>query len=158
MKNLIVIIATGILTGLLQVEAYSQQSITPYRVAISYNKTSNIIFPYAIKSVDRGNPAVLVQKARGVDNILQVKAGREGFAQTNLTVITTDGQFYSFVVDYAAEPSVLNLSFKNNTNGQGEMKGKPVNERVFEEDAADIKAQPRFLGTSTCGQRMRLSL
>ncbi len=158
MKNLIVIIAAGILTGLLHVKAYSQQSITPYRVVISYNKTSNIIFPYAIKSVDRGNPAVLVQKAKGVDNILQVKAGREGFAQTNLTVITTDGQFYSFVVDYAPEPSVLNLSFKNNTNGQGEMKGKPVNEKVFDKDAAEIKVQPRFIGTRTSSQRMHLSL
>lgn len=155
MKNLIV---TGIFLVLLQVETFSQQSITPYRVAISYNKTSNIIFPYAIKSVDRGNPAVLVQKAKGVDNILQVKAAREGFPQTNLTVVTTDGQFYSFVVDYAGEPSVLNLSFVNGAGGKAEIKDRLIDEKVFNEDAVVIKAQPRFLGTSTSGQLMHLLL
>src|SRR5690606_13442024 len=86
------------------------KAITPYHMAIAYSKTTNIIFPHAIVSVDRGSRDVLVQKAKGVENILQVKAATEGFGQTNLTIITADGRLTSFLVDYAEQPSVLNLS------------------------------------------------
>lgn len=86
------------------------RAITPYHIAIAYSKTTNIIFPYAIVSVDRGSRDVLAQKAKGVENILQVKAAKEGFGQTNLTIITADGRLTSFLVDYADQPSVLNLS------------------------------------------------
>lgn len=84
-------------------------SIEPYQVAISYSKTTNIIFPYAIISVDRGSKDVLAQKAKGVENILQIKAAKEGFTETNLTVVTADGKLNSFLVDYADQPTILNL-------------------------------------------------
>ncbi len=87
------------------------KSIEPYRLDIAYSKTSNIIFPYAIISVDRGSKDVLTQKAKGVENILQVKAARDSFPETNLTVVTADGKLNSFVVNYASQPAVLNLSF-----------------------------------------------
>lgn len=89
--------------------------IEPYVLPITYNKTTNLIFPYAIKSVDRGSPDVLTQKANGVENILLVKAGRENFLQTNLSVITADGTLYSFLVNYSENPSVVNLSFLKDT-------------------------------------------
>lgn len=77
------------------------------KIEVCYQKTSNIIFPAAIKSVDRGSGDILVQLPNGVDNVLKVKAARQGFPQTNLTVITGDGAFYSFTVDYAAAPASL---------------------------------------------------
>lgn len=55
--------------------------------------------------------SLLAQKAKGVENILQIKAGKEGFKETNLTVITAEGKLYSFLLNYAPQPSVLNLSF-----------------------------------------------
>lgn len=85
-------------------------NLRPYTVSVGFNKTSNLIFPYAIKSVDRGSSSVIVQKAKGVENILQVKANRQGFAQTNLSVVTTDGKFYSFLLDYSSDPPLLNIS------------------------------------------------
>jgi conjugative transposon TraN protein len=88
-------------------------AIEPYHMAITYSKTTNIIFPYAIISIDRGSKDVLVQKAKGVENILQLKAGKERFSQTNLTVITADGKLTSFIIDYTEQPSVLNLSLVN---------------------------------------------
>lgn len=78
-------------------------------LAIGYSKTTSIVFPYAIKSVDRGNGAVLVQKAKGVENILQLKAAQRDFIETNLTVVTSDGQLYSFVLNYDEQTPVLNL-------------------------------------------------
>ena len=79
-------------------------------VAIGYSKTTNIIFPHAIKSVDRGSQDILVQKAKGLENILQIKAAQRGFIQTNLTVITADGKLYSFVLNYNEQSPQLNLS------------------------------------------------
>ncbi|HQS22831.1 MAG: conjugative transposon protein TraN [Sphingobacteriia bacterium 24-36-13] len=86
------------------------RSIEPYQVAISFFKTTNIIFSHAIISVDRGSKDVLAQKAKGVENILQIKAAKEGFPETNLTVVTADGKLNSFLIDYADQPSILNLS------------------------------------------------
>ena len=86
------------------------KAIEPYHVAVSFFKTTNIIFPYSIISVDIGSRDVLAQKAKGVENILQIKAAKEGFPQTNISIITADGTLTSFILDYAEQPSVLSLS------------------------------------------------
>lgn len=118
MKRISVALMAGILFSLqLPIEAQMQdnviqaEEIKPYHIAVTYDKTSNLIFPFAIKSVDRGSAAILAQKARGVENILQIKAGWQHFKQTNLSVVTSDARFYSFIVDYADDPPVLNISF-----------------------------------------------
>ena len=85
------------------------QKIEASRISISDIKTTNLIFPYAIKSVDRGSKDVLVQKAHDVENVLQVKAAIGGFPETNLTVMTSDGKFYSYLLNYNSQPSYLNL-------------------------------------------------
>lgn len=77
---------------------------------IGYSKTTTIVFPYAIKSVDKGSQDVLTQKAKGMENILHIKAAQQGFMETNLTVITGDAKLYSFVVNYDEESPQLNLS------------------------------------------------
>lgn len=92
---------------------------------ISYSKTTNIVFPFAIKSVDKGSPNILVQKAKGLENILQVKAAQKGFFQTNLTVVTADGKLYSFVLDYNEECPQLNFTLN---------KTKPDEQEVYFSD------------------------
>ena len=87
MKKISAVIVTGILLVLINVEVFSQNSlqtektsiIEPQHLAISFYKTTNLIFPFAIKSVDRGSKDVLVQIAKGVENILQVKAAKSNF-------------------------------------------------------------------------------
>lgn len=88
-------------------------------VAIGYLKTTNIVFPYAIKSVDLGSQDILVQKAKGLENILQIKAAQRDFMQTNLTVVTADGKLYSFVLSYNEQSPQLNLSI-NKTKAEGQ--------------------------------------
>lgn len=83
--------------------------IEPLPLEITLHKTTNLIFPYPLKSVDKGSRDILAQKAKGVGNILQLKAARADFAQTNLTVVTAEGKLYSFTVDYAQEPLQLNI-------------------------------------------------
>jgi Bacteroides conjugative transposon TraN protein len=99
---------------LLQVQAQTAfdkaACMEPYQLDITTGKTTNLVFPAAITSVDRGSAAVLAQKAKGVENILQVKAATVVFEETNLTVITADGKLYSFLVDYAPSPVYLNIN------------------------------------------------
>jgi conjugative transposon TraN protein len=85
-------------------------TIEAYRIQISTDKTTNIIFPYGIVGVDRGNRHILVQKAKGAENILQVKAANDSIRESNLSVITSDGKLNSFIVSYAKQPVLLNVS------------------------------------------------
>ncbi|QKJ30299.1 conjugative transposon protein TraN [Mucilaginibacter mali] len=101
-----------ILKGLAQSVAPAKP-VNSYPLAVTFNKTTNLVFPYAIKSVDRGSRDILVQKAIGVENILQVKAGKQGFTETNLTVVTADGSLYPYLVSYTDSPVNLNLLFSN---------------------------------------------
>jgi conjugative transposon TraN protein len=79
-------------------------------LSICYNKTTSLVFPFAITSVDRGSRDVLAQKAWGVENVLQIKAARKDFAETNLTVITAEGKLHHFTVTYSDEPTSLTIS------------------------------------------------
>lgn len=80
---------------------------------IGYSKTTSIVFPYAIKSIDKGSQDVLMQKAKGVENILLVKAAKENFNQTNLTVVTADNRLYVFVLNYDESCPDLNIKADN---------------------------------------------
>lgn len=123
MKRISAVIITGIFLFTINSNTFSQSCIQaakttiiePYHLSITFYKTTNLIFPYAIKSVDRGSQDVLVQKAKGVENVLLVKAGRENFTETNLSVITSDGKLYSFILNYSNNPSLLNISFTKDT-------------------------------------------
>jgi len=78
--------------------------VTNQTLEVTYNKTSNIIFPTAITSVDRGSQDILAQKAKKVENVLQVKAGRRNMPETNLTIITADGTIHHFTIKYSDSP------------------------------------------------------
>ncbi|WP_343566284.1 conjugative transposon protein TraN [Sphingobacterium sp.] len=100
-----------------QLHAFSEPSIIqPGRILIGYQKTTNIIYPYAIKSVDKGSKEVLAQMAKGVENILQVKAAKQGFSETNLTVVTADGKLYSHLLNYTDNPQLLNIKIGASMN------------------------------------------
>jgi conjugative transposon TraN protein len=87
--------------------------IDPFPLEVTTTKTTHLIFPFGIKTVDRGSRDILAQKATGVENILQVKAARPDFDTTNLTVITSDGKLFSFLVGYTAQPLSLNIQINN---------------------------------------------
>ena len=92
-------------------------------ISVTCNKTTHLIFPYAIRSVDRGSLDVLAQKAPGADNVLQLKAARAGFDETNVTVITADNKLYPFQVTYSLLPEHLTISFAKNLGNTGYQHG-----------------------------------
>jgi hypothetical protein len=74
----------------------------PSSLAIATNKTTSLILPFTVLHVDAGTKDVLVQKI--ADNILLVKAASENFPATNLSVVTADGNVYTFSVSYSPHP------------------------------------------------------
>jgi len=137
------------------------KAIEPYHMAVAYSKTTNVIFPYAIISVDRGSRDVLAQKAKGVENILQVKAAKDSFPQTNLTVLTADGKLTSFVVDYAEQPDVLNMSLvSENKQPAISIPTESINQEETEHYAtmaAVSKEKARGMKDKTFGIRLKLN-
>ena len=123
MKKILMVFA--LLTGMLA--AMAQQSngdlyegltrkigfsrmIPPHGLEITYDKTVHVIFPAPVRYVDLGSPNLIAGKADGAENVIRVKATTRHFRQeTNMSVITEDGNFYTFNVKYAAEPLLLNV-------------------------------------------------
>lgn len=123
MKKILMVFA--LLTGMLA--AMAQQSngdlyegltrkigfsrmISPHGLEITYDKTVHVIFPAPVRYVDLGSPNLIAGKADGAENVIRVKATTRHFRQeTNMSVITEDGNFYTFNVKYADEPLLLNV-------------------------------------------------
>ena len=83
-------------------------SIEPYKMEVTYDKTSHLIFPSGIRYVDLGSEYLIAGKAEDAENVLRVKASVRDFdAETNFSVITNDGRFYSFDVYYSPYPEAL---------------------------------------------------
>lgn len=106
-NKLTIVITIGFPLALLLQKVDAQGMKEPNAVEVAYNKTTSIVFPTTITSVDRGSRDLLAQKAKGVGNVLQVKAARSSFPETNLTVITSDGAIHQFGVTFTKQPSSL---------------------------------------------------
>ena len=78
----------------------------PSSLCIATDKTTSLVFPFSIVHVDRGTKDILVQPVQEAGNILLIKAGLQNFAETNLSVFTSDGSVYTFKVCYDAMPAL----------------------------------------------------
>lgn len=85
--------------------------IASYEIQVTYDKTTHLIFPAAIRYVDLGSEYLIAGKAEDAENVLRVKASVRDFEpETNFSVITDDGRFYSFNAYYSACPVTLGYS------------------------------------------------
>ena len=88
--------------------------VPPYGLEVTYDKTTHIIFPSAVRYVDLGSPNLVAGKADGAENVIRVKSVVRNFRdETNMSVITESGSFYTFNVKYADEPLLLNIEMKD---------------------------------------------
>ena len=84
--------------------------IRPLRIEAGFSKTVHILFPSPVTYIDIGSMDIIAGKADGAGNVVRVKAAVRNFAaETNLTVITEDGGFFSFDVHYAENPAVSTI-------------------------------------------------
>ena len=88
----------------------SRQELTPRTIEVGFTKTVHILFPAPVTYIDIGSMAIIAGKADGAENVVRVKAAVRDFAEeTNLTVITEDGGFYTFDARYAENPTTSTI-------------------------------------------------
>lgn len=88
----------------------SRQGLTPRTIEVGFTKTVHILFPAPVTYIDIGSMAIIAGKADGAENVVRVKAAVRDFAEeTNLTVITEDGGFYTFDARYAENPATSTI-------------------------------------------------
>ncbi len=102
MKQLIIILLVG------------NACLAQTPLSVTTDKTTSLIFPFPIKYVDRGTKDVIVQPVKESENLLLVKAASKGFAETNLSVVTGDGNVYMFTVNYSPSPAELTFHLPPN--------------------------------------------
>jgi conjugative transposon TraN protein len=88
--------------------------IPSYCLEVSFDKTVHLIFPAGISYIDLGSSNIIAGKAEGAENVVRVKAAVRDFTEeTNFSVITDEGSFYSFIVNYSKEPEKLNIEMND---------------------------------------------
>ena len=122
------------------VQSYAQDSIRtplalgkiePYKMEVTYDKTSHLIFPTAIRYVDLGSEYLIAGKAEDAENVLRVKASVRDFEpETNFSVIANDGRFYSFNVYYSSYPEAMSYDLLTMQKAVDKANGNDV---LFEE-------------------------
>ncbi|GGG62570.1 conjugative transposon protein TraN [Epilithonimonas arachidiradicis] len=113
--------------------------LEPYRMQVTYSKTSHVIFPSPIRYVDLGSELLVANKAEPIGNVLRIKSAVRDFEEeTNFSVITEDGKFYSFDVFYSSYPDVLSYDL---------LKMQRSNERQYSTDVLfeDLKGSSSSL-------------
>ena len=91
--------------------ACAQSNIKPISLKMNDIKYLLLDFPAEIKYADLGSEDVVAEKSVH-GNILKIKAGIPYFEKTNISVVTTDGKYHSFVVEYDANPKYLAIRMK----------------------------------------------
>ena len=84
-----------------------ETSPTPHVLPVGKDKQMYLIFPGKITYEDHGSQDISVEKAEGVDNILAVKAVRDFKTESNISVVTDSGKFYTFSLRYTQNPEVF---------------------------------------------------
>lgn len=91
------------------------QMLGSYKIAVGYIKTVNLIFPAPLHAVDLGSGDIVADKFDEVDNILRIKSlENRPFPETNISAVTKDGKYYSFIVNYSKNPEILSYQLRGN--------------------------------------------
>lgn len=88
--------------------------IPSYCLEVTFDKTVHLIFPSGISYIDLGSSNIIAGKAEGAENVVRVKAAvKDFYEETNFSVITDEGSFYSFIVNYSVNPEKLSIEMKD---------------------------------------------
>ena len=131
--------------------------VPPHGLEVTYDKTVHVIFPSEVRYVDLGSPDLIAGKADGAENVIRVKATVRNFPnETNMSVITEDGSFYTFNVKYADEPLLLNVEMCDFIH-DGEKVNRPNNaqEIYLRELGSESPMLVRLIMKSILGQNKR---
>lgn len=109
------------------IKSLDEGRLEPYKMEVTYNKTSHLLFPSAIKYVDLGSDYLVADKTEVSSNVLRIKSSVRDFdEETNFSVITEDGKFYSFDVSYSNFPLTLSYDLLQLQRNSEKSSGSPV--------------------------------
>ena len=107
----LIVAATAAAKVTAQTTQETPAEIRPQRIEAGFTKTVHILFPSPVTYIDIGSMDIIAGKADGAENVVRVKAAVRDFtAETNLTVITEDGGFFTFDVHYSENPAVSTVN------------------------------------------------
>jgi conjugative transposon TraN protein len=89
----------------------AQNKIRPINLQLNDNKYLFIKFPAEVNYADMGSYDLTAKKC--LDRIIKLKATTPRFEKTNFSVVTTDGKYYSFIVEYYSKPSYIAVDMAN---------------------------------------------
>ena len=79
-----------------------------YSIQVSNTMTTHIIFPYEIRYADLGSKEIAGEAVEKAGNVFRLKAlNANMYLQTNLTVVTSDGRLFSFLISYKSNPDAV---------------------------------------------------
>lgn len=128
---------------------------------VTGRKMTNVIFPIDIAAGVRVSREVLVQKVRGIENVIELKALKRDFAPTNLSVYGKDGRLYSFVLHYVEDTTVLDYRVVSDggvASPAVRLSGWPVVPEQLRMDGRTIISRRGFLRRRTTADGLRLAL
>lgn len=91
--------------------ANAQNNIRPVKIQLNDAKYLFLKFPAEVNYADMGSYDLTAEKS--LDRIIKLKAEKPNFDKTNLSVVTTDGKYYSFIVEYNSNPSYIAVDMEN---------------------------------------------
>jgi len=159
-------LATQAQTG---VNEFYLSPIRSQHIPVTLNKITCVVFPVGIRPAGKGTRDVLAQKVKGTDNVLELKAARQGFAPTNLTVIGLNGRLYSLDLHYEVEPADYNYRVMDDgligpdpatslSDHPVLLSGQVADETTLAMDADTVAGAVAFLHRATGSEKMRLIL
>lgn len=77
-------------------------------IPVCSNKSIHLIFPRDVIYSDAGNEQAITLEKTDANNIIKFIANEDSIPQTNLSVITADKKFYSFILDFNRNPEIFN--------------------------------------------------
>ncbi|MDR3715777.1 MAG: DUF4138 domain-containing protein [Puia sp.] len=149
------------------VNTFSLSAIGAQKLGVSLNKMTNLIFPYAIRIGVKVTKDILVQKVKGVENVIEIKAAKKDFVPTNLSIFGYDGQLYSFDLQYDENPTAFNFQINAPRGQQSTQQEAPTSLIMVSgfpvppsqlEAASDTLARMGFLHHSVRNEKMKLTL
>ncbi len=137
------------------------------RIPLTTNEMTNLIFPVNIQAGIKVSREVAVQKVKGVENVLELKALHVNFTKTNLSVFGQDGNLYCFELTYEEQPAALNfkvvpgalsqLGPRSDNSGPVNLSALPRDVVTLQNDA-DTLSRIGSLHVAARDERIRLKL
>ncbi len=116
--------------GFLNIPLFAQ-TLMQKNIYVSSSKTTFLIFDSKVDYFDLGSNDLGIKRADNKDNIIKIKSKSENFKETNLTIMTSKNQYYSFILNYRNNPDTLVYFFQSSITEQNKQaENKPIDLEV----------------------------